>query len=73
MISKINILIALSMIPIQAHAEHPYNAPPSRVNYCYAWFIGYEYSPRKERKCRDLWGQFTRKILLEESDFISKL
>lgn len=56
-----------------ATKEYPYNAPPSHVSYCLGGFIGYEYSPTKERKCYRLWGMFTREILLEESDYFSHL
>lgn len=49
------IAIILSLIPLTTHAEQPYNTPPSITTYCEQGFIGYEYSPLKDRKCHRLW------------------
>lgn len=80
---RIILTIILALITSSIHIEsasakelysnHPYNVPPRILSYCEQGYIGYEYSPIKERRCAKLWGMFTREYLLEESEYFSNL
>ncbi len=53
--------------------EDPYNVPPRILSYCEQGYIGYEYSPIKERKCSRIWGMWTREYILDEIQYFSSL
>ena len=51
------LIIAMYFLPIQSFWANLH------IQTCEKWYIGYEYNPKLDKKCRILWNMWTKQIL----------